>query len=64
MLLARLTIPHHVIQSLEAVRSETTYCVLAKDLVLYMMRSFGKLRMTYSVQDDRAVAQDDMWCTG
>jgi len=53
-----------VIQSLEAVRSKATYCVLAKDLVLYMMRSFGKLRMTYIVQDDRAVALDDMWCTG
>ena len=41
-----------VIQSLEAVRSATTYCVLAKDLWFVHDEILRKLRMTCSVQDD------------
>jgi len=42
----------YVIQSLEAVRSETTYCILAKDLGLIHDEILRKLRMTYCAQDD------------
>jgi len=47
-----MTTPHPVIQSLEAVRSKATYCVLAKDLGFIHDEILRKLRMTYSVQDD------------
>ena len=53
--------PIHVIQSLEAVRSVTTYCVLAKDLRFIHDEILRKLRMTYFIRMTY-FALDDIFC--